>query len=257
MRITELFLRQIIREEISRNFLNEADVISRRKSSTGEVETRLDPSKKPVFSRKQVRSIGDILTTPERAFHFPPDSPFIAGSQAFHGHYNQGVGEENISFGLKNKTTGDQSWMSSLANHKLEKKNGKTFVVVPELFALAGKNSNEAYGVAEVISEIVNFPNKHFSNLGKEQLTVPLVILRFPESQRPESDKKGVTTYVGAAFLRIVREDDAADVRNAFIMASKNPERRPDRAVDPGIERARETNVARDRAREEFGIRRR
>lgn len=69
------------------------------------------------------------------------------------------------------------------------------------------------------------------------------------------------------SFLRqIIREEisrnflneaDAADARKAFIMASNNPEKHPSRAVDPGIERARETNVARDRAREELGIRRR
>jgi hypothetical protein len=251
MRITESFLRQIIREEISRNFLNEADVISRRKSSTGEVETRLDPFKKSVFSRKQVRSIGDVKTTPDRAKLLPPDSPFVAGSEAFHSHYNMGVGEERINFRIKNKMTGDESMMSSLANYKM---SPGTFVVIPELFALAGKNPMEAYGVGEIVSEIVNFPNNNTA--GREKLTVPMVVLKFPAGQRPEGTNETVP-YVGIAFLNKVKEADAADARKAFIMASRDSEKRPSRAVDPGIERARETNVARDRAREELGIRRR
>jgi hypothetical protein len=164
-----------------------------------------------------------------------------------------GVGEEIVRFKIKNKATGEDAIISSLANHKIDR---GSFVVIPELFNLAGINQAEAYGVAEVISEIVNFPNNN--SAGREKLSVPLVVLKFPPGQHPDGTNETVP-YVGLAFLSKIKEADAALMRSFFISQSKNSpaERRPARAVDPEIERARETNVARDRAREEFGIRRR
>lgn len=71
MKITESCIRQIIREEISRSFLNEADneriAVRRRPGGDGEsVETRVNRDVRP--SRPMISSISDVRTTPDSAF---------------------------------------------------------------------------------------------------------------------------------------------------------------------------------------------
>lgn len=235
-------VRQIIREEIVRvaSTINEADVVRRRGG-----ETVIDPG---VTERPKIRSITDITVTPDRALHLPPGSPFVGG-KAYHDIYNMGVGEEDIHFKRKDKSTGEEKLMSRLADYKI--KAGK-LVIVPELFDLAGRDPSRAYGVAEVTTDIVNFPNK-----SKPGASVPLVNLRFPPGQRPEGSD-GSAVYVSPAFLQVIRTDDAPEIRRNFEMQNRKPIR-PDRpTVDSGEDRAREqARAARAQAQHDFGIRRR
>ena len=253
MRITESFLRQIIREEISRSFLNEADneriAVRRRPGGDGEsVETRVNRDVRP--SRPMISSISNVRTTPDRAFQIPVGSPWIGGKE-LHDQYNMGTGEETIRFKIKNKISGDEGMMSSLKNNKLEGSDSNTkYVIIPELFSLAGSpaGEQEAFGVAEVDSLIRTLPNRH-SKSG-----VPVVTLKFPDSQKPKG-ALNKQEHVSIAFLQIVGWREAEDLRKMFALKMSAPIRGADRP-NPD-EKRREANVASARAGAEFGLKRR
>lgn len=257
MKITESFLRRIIREELSRSFLNEADnerILVRRRPGGGDdgesVETRINRDAKP--SRPTISSISNIKASQDQAFQIPAGSPWIGGEE-FHAQYNMGVGEKNIRFMIKNKASGKEGMISSLQNNKLEgSDSNKKYVIIPELFSLASSPTaeQEAFGVAEVVPPIITFPNRHSTG------GVPVVILNFPDSQKPKGALNRQIN-VSTAFLQIVGWREAAELRAMFVMQKKDSssDKRSSRPVDPSIERAREKNDARDRAREELGIR--
>lgn len=258
MKITESFLRRIIREELSRSFLNEADneriAIRRRPGGDGgeSAEMRVNRDAKP--SRPTISSISNVKTTPDRAFQIPVGSPWV-GSKELHDQYNMGTGEETVRFKIKNKASGEEGMMSSLKNNKLEgSDSNKKYVVIPELFSLSSSPiaKHEAFGVAEVASEIITLPNRHSKG------GVPVVTLYFPDSQKPEG-ALNKQTGISIAFLQIIGWREAEEARRMFVMQKNDSssDKRSSRPVDPSIERAREKNDAGDRAREELGIRRR
>lgn len=253
MRITESFLRQIIREEISRSFLNEADneriAVRRRPGGDGEsVETRVNRDARP--SRPIISSISNIKTTPDRAFQIPVGSPWIGGKE-LHDQYNMGTGEETVRFKIKNKISGEEGLMSSLKNNKLEgSDSNKKYVIIPELFSLARSPiaKHEAFGVAEVASEIITLPNRHSKG------GVPVITLYFPDSQKP-AGALNKQTGVSIAFLQIVGWREAEDLRKMFASEMSAPSRGAPRH-NPD-EKRREANVASARAGAEFGLKRR
>lgn len=253
MRITESFLRQIIREEISRSFLNEADneriAVRRRPGGDGEsVETRVNRDARP--SRPIISSISNVKTTPDRAFQIPVGSPWIGGKE-LHDQYNMGTGEETVRFKIKNKISGEEGLMSSLKNNKLEgSDSNKKYVIIPELFSLARSPiaKHEAFGVAEVASEIITLPNRHSKG------GVPVVTLYFPDSQKP-AGALNKQTGVSIAFLQIVGWREAEDLRKMFSSEMSAPSRGAPRH-NPD-EKRREANVASARAGAEFGLKRR
>ena len=211
MIITESSLRKIIREEISRISLIEAETIRRRPGSPdGPTETRVN-NEKTKSSRMEISSMADVRTTPDKARRLPANSPFVGGTE-FHQHYNMGVGEEKIAFKVK-AAGGDEYLRRILKNNKI---GPGSLVVIPELYSLAKSPvaASEAFGVAEVI-ETVTLPNNS-SSAG-----VPVVLLRFPDDQRPAGALES-QPHIGLAFLQLLGWREAIDARKAFAEACKN-----------------------------------
>lgn len=255
MKITESFLRKIIREEISRSFLNEADnerILVRRRPGGGDdgesVETRINRDAKP--SRPTISSISNIKASRDQAFQIPAGSPWIGGEE-FHAQYNMGVGEKNIRFMIKNKASGKEGMISSLQNNKLEgSDSNKKYVIIPELFSLARSPiaKHEAFGVAEVASEIITLPNRHSKG------GVPVVTLYFPDNQKP-AGALNKQTGISIAFLQIVGWREAEDLRKMFASERSEPVRGMSRPNPDEARRA--ANITSARAGEEFGLKRR
>lgn len=255
MKITESFLRRIIREEISRSFLNEADnerILVRRRPGGGDdgesVETRINRDAKP--SRPTISSISNIKASRDQAFQIPAGSPWIGGEE-FHAQYNMGVGEKNIRFMIKNKASGKEGMISSLQNNKLEgSDSNKKYVIIPELFSLARSPiaKHEAFGVAEVASEIITLPNRHSKG------GVPVVTLYFPDNQKP-AGALNKQTGISIAFLQIVGWREAEDLRKMFASERSEPVRGMSRPNPDEARRA--ANITSARAGEEFGLKRR
>jgi len=255
MRITESRIRQIIREEISRSFLNEADnerIAIRRRPGGGDggesAETRVNRDAKPL--RPTISSISNVKTTPDRAFQIPVGSPWV-GSKELHDQYNMGTGEETVRFKIKNKASGEEGMMSSLKNNKLEgSDSNKKYVIIPELFSLARSPiaKHEAFGVAEVASEIITLPNRHSKG------GVPVVTLYFPDNQKP-AGALNKQTGISIAFLQIVGWREAEDLRKMFASERSEPVRGMSRPNPDEARRA--ANITSARAGEEFGLKRR
>jgi len=252
MRITESFLRRIIREELSRSFLNEADneriLVRRRAGDDGEsVETRINRDAKP--SRPTISSISNIKVSRDQAFQIPAGSPWVGGEE-FHAQYNMGVGEKNIRFMIKNKASGKEGMISSLQNNKLEgSDSNKKYVIIPELFSLASSPTaeQEAFGVAEVVPPIITFPNRHSTG------GVLVVILDFPNSQKPKGALNRQIN-VSTAFLQIVGWREAEELRKMFVMQKKVSSSEKLSSRPNPDEARRVANIASARAGKEFGL---